>query len=133
MKGEKVVLNGEQALLYVRERRSLADSSNVIRMKRQAQYINALYQTMGERMAADEQFVVDASLQMSEYIVSDRSVTQLQTLAKKLQQYEFLGIKSIEGESKIGKEFIEFYPYEEPLRDMIINLFYEQVEEESKK
>ena len=80
---------------------------------------------MNERIDADDEFVVEASLKMSEYIVSDRSVTQLQTLAEKFNQYEFLGIKDIDGTSKMGAEYIEFYPNEESIKEIIINLFYE--------
>ena len=62
---------------------------------------------------------------MSEYIISDRSVTQLQTLADKFNKYEFKGIESLKGESHIGDEFIEFYPDENSLKSIVIELFYE--------
>lgn len=131
VKGETVRLNGEQALLYVRERQGLADSSNVTRMNRQKQYVNALYALMYERMEADEEFVVEASLKIADYIVSDRSVTQLQAISQKLHQYEFSGIQNIEGEAKQGEEFMEFYPDEKALQDMIVDLFYSSINDES--
>ena len=61
---------------------------------------------------------------MADYIVSDRSVNQLQDLAEKVNEYEFLGSKEIKGESKMGKEFIEFYPDEKALEKLVIELFY---------
>ena len=54
----------------------------------------------------------------------DRSITQLQTLAKKFNQYEFAGIKSIDGENKV-EEFVEFYPDEDSLKKVVVELFYE--------
>ena len=125
VKGDKVTLMGEHALRYVRTRKNLEDSSNSTRMKRQQQYINALYAKTQQVIAEDEKFIVEASLEMSDYIVSDRSVTQLQTLANKFNTYEFLGIKDIQGESKLGDEYIEFYPDEKSVKDITVELFYE--------
>ena len=44
VKGKTVTLMDEHALHYVRTRKDLEDSSNSTRMKRQQQYINALYE-----------------------------------------------------------------------------------------
>jgi len=124
IRGETTTLMGEHALNYVRSRYGLDDSTNSARMKRQQQYINALYEKMTLKMSSDDEFIVEASLKMADYIVSDRSVTQLQTLAEKFEEYEFLGIKNIEGELKHGPEFMEFYPDEDNLKRIVMNLFY---------
>ena len=44
--------------------------------------------------------------------------------AEKFDDYEFLGIREIDGESKLGGEFIEFYPDEESIFSLIIDMFY---------
>ena len=62
---------------------------------------------------------------MADYIISDRSVTQLQEIGKKLNEYEFCGFLGIEGESKKGKEFIEFYPDADSIDKLVIDLFYQ--------
>lgn len=124
VKGEKIKLSGEQALSYVRARKDLEDSSNSARMTRQRQYINALYNAMKSSMDADSEFVARASLEVADYIVSDRSVTQLQTLAEKFNQYEFAGVRDIDGELKLGEEFMEFYPDDKAIEELIIELFY---------
>ena len=124
IKGEKVVLQGEQALTYVRARQGLADSSNSARMKRQQQYVDSLRQSVQESIDSDDEFLVDMFLQLSDYIVSDRSVTQLQALAEKLDQYEFLGIKDIEGTSQIGAQYVEFYPDQACIDEMVFQYFY---------
>ena len=125
IQGQKVTLTGEQALLYVRTRYGLDDSTNSARMQRQKQYMNALYQVTQDRIATDSHFVMDASLSLSDFTVSDRSVTQLQTLAEKFNRYEFTGIEDIAGESRQGTEYMEFYPDEDALMDLVIRLFYQ--------
>lgn len=124
VKGETVVLRGEQALTYVRSRKGLEDSSNIARMRRQQQYIRALFEAFDACVKADKGFIVDASLKIADSIISDRSVTQLQALAKRFADYEFLGIESLAGEIVQGEVFMEFYPNQEALKELIIRLFY---------
>jgi LCP family protein required for cell wall assembly len=125
IKGEEVKLVGDQALVYIRTRYGLEDSTNSTRMIRQRQYVNALYEKFVGCIEADESFVVEATLEMSDYIVSDRSVTQLQELARKFSEYEFIGIESIEGESVVGDEFMEFYADEDSILKIVVDKFYE--------
>ena len=126
--GETVVLRGEHALNYIRARQGLDDSTNIKRMERQRQYLNALYKTAQQRIEEDDGFIVDASIKISDYIISDRSVTQLQSLAQKMNDYKFNGIKTIEGESKAGEQFMEFYPDEEYIKQLVVDLFYDPEE-----
>lgn len=124
IKGQTINLNGEQALHYVRTRFGLEDSTNNTRMQRQRQYINALQTKFLQKVKDDEQFLIDASVELSDCIVSDRSVTQLQELTKKFSEYSFEGIKTIEGENKKGEKFVEFYPNEDSVESLVIDLFY---------
>ncbi len=126
VKGETVTLMGVQALTYVRARAGLEDSSNAARMVRQRQYLNALGKKAQERSAADEDFVADATMEMADYIVSDRSVTQLQELLRKLSTYEFVGMRDIPGETKMGERFLEFYPESAAIEELVVQLFYKQ-------
>ena len=128
VKGEKVTLMGEHALNYVRTRKGLEDSSNSTRMERQKQYLEALYNKTMQCIESDDEFVVNASLAISDYIVSDRSVTQLQEIMEKASSYEFVGIMSLEGESRMGEKFIEFYPDEELLMKTVVDLFFTEKE-----
>ncbi len=125
LKGETVKLTGEQALRYVRTRYGLEDSTNSARMKRQQQFVDALYDQFFSCIEADDAFIVEASTRMADYIVSDRSVTQMQELVKKFQEYEFVGIRSVDGESKHGEEFMEFYPSTEAIDKTVVELFYQ--------
>lgn len=124
-KGQTVTLFGEHALRYVRTRYGLDDSSNNTRMARQKQYLNALYAKVKKLIEQDEEFIVDTSLKMSDYIVSDRSVNRLQELAQKITTYEFCGIKDIEGKTIMGEKYVEFYPDENSTRKLVISLLYQ--------
>ncbi len=128
VKGETVTLVGEHALNYVRTRYGMDDSTNSTRMQRQRQYIEALQKKAVQRAEEDENFVIDATLQMSEHFMSDCSVTVLQDLFDTLSDYEYTGIHSIEGESVVGDKFMEFYPDSEKLSDLVVKLFYEPVQ-----
>ncbi len=123
-KGEKVTLQGEHALTYVRTRYGLEDSSNSTRMQRQRQYLNALYAKAQQRVASDENFIVEASVKMADYLVSDRTVNQLQELAKKLSEYELVEIDSFEGDLHKGEELMEFYPDVNSVQEIVFDLFY---------
>ena len=124
-KGEAVTLMGKHALNYVRTRWGVADSSNVSRMARQKHYRTALYEKTLEKINEDETFIVESSLAISDHIVSDRSVTQLQEIMRKLSSYEFKGIRYIDGENKVGTEWVEFYPEEDSVKELVVELFYD--------
>ncbi len=124
VKGEKVTLMGEQALRYVRSRYGLDDSSNNARMARQQQYINALYQKTLSLMEADEEFALKFADTLDEYVVYDSSNEKMKKFAEKIDEYEFLGIKELKGETKAGERFIEFYPDQDALLNLVIETFY---------
>lgn len=124
IKGEKVTLMGEQALRYVRTRYGLEDSTNNTRMKRQQQYMEALYDKINSRIQTDDEFLLKLVETIDDYVVYDSSDKKILKLAEQFKDYEFLGIREIEGESKLGEEFIEFYPDEKSIWNLVIDLFY---------
>lgn len=124
VKGSTVTLMGEQSLTYVRTRYGLEDSTNEHRMKRQQQYLRALYEKTKETAAQDESFIPTATLKLSDYMASNCTVNQLEDIFGKISSYDFNGIVNIEGESRKGEEFIEFYPDEESLKNLAVVLFY---------
>lgn len=125
VQGQTIILQGEHALHYVRSRYGLENSSNRTRMERQQQYISAFFDKFQQCVESDDEFVVDASLKMADYIISDRSITHLQAIANKFNAYDFAGISNIAGESKLGEQFMEFYPNEDSIKETVIELFYE--------
>lgn len=126
IKGETVTLHGDHALTYVRERYGLEDSSNSTRMVRQRQYMTAVYDKAMLEIENDDNFVIEASSKLADYIVSDRSVNQLQEIAKKLSQYKFTEIETIEGESVVKDGLMEFRPDADSIDKIVFELFYKK-------
>lgn len=124
IKGETVTLMGQHALNYVRTRYGMEDSSNETRMIRQRQYIKALYEKAFDKVQNDEEFIVDASVKMSDYVVSNYTATRLQELFKKVSDYRFKEIRYLEGESVVGDKFMEFTPDEDSVKKVVVDLFY---------
>lgn len=129
VQGKEVTLRGELALRYVRSRSGLEDNTNRHRMERQRQYMNALYEQLSARYAEDSGFGLRALLKVADYMVSDCTLSALSDLLDEASSYSFVGIDTIEGESIVGERFMEFYPDEEKLQQLILSLFYEPLAE----
>jgi len=123
VKGQKVTLRGNQALTYVRTRYGLEDSANSTRMQRQQQYIQALYEKVVAAKESDDTFLIQLVDAVDDYVAYDSSDKKMQAFAEKFGAYEFLGITELQGEAKTG-EFLEFYPDEDKLWEMVIEMFY---------
>ncbi len=124
VKGREVTLRGEHALNYVRSRYGLDDSTNNRRMERQRQYLEALYRKTVECLEEDEDFIVDSASKLTSDLVSDCSASRLQSIAEKIADYKFAGIRDIEGETVMGETYLEFHPDAESIKETVVELFY---------
>lgn len=122
--GETVTLTKDNALTFVRSRQGLDDSTNANRMSRQQEFLSSFFDAFGEKAKSDDNFIVDASLKLSEYMVSNYTANQLENLIENLDNYEFSGIYEIDGELKVGEEFLEFYADEKSIDKLVLDLFY---------
>ena len=129
VQGETVTLQGQQALTYVRSRGGMEDSSNLHRMERQRQYLAALQQQLKAAVQQEDGFTLDALLQLNEYMVSDCTVNQLSDLGNSLAAYQVGDILATPGDAQEGEEFIEFTVDEAALQQLVMDVFYEPVEE----
>lgn len=129
VQGETVTLKGQQALTYVRSRGGLEDSSNLHRMERQRQYLAALQQQLKAAVQQEDGFTLDALLQLNEYMVSDCTVNQLSDLGDSLATYQVSDILTTPGDAQEGEEFMEFTVDEDALQQLVMDVFYEPVEE----
>lgn len=126
--GTSYTLMGDEALSFVRARMSVSDGTNISRMKRQQQYLQAL----SEKLMAvpeddDKAFILKLTSALSDYMQSDCSVTQLDKLFDKGQAYANEGFFSIKGKDVEGERFMEFYPDEAALTELVRDVFYEKV------
>ncbi|NCB93992.1 MAG: hypothetical protein EOM40_15745 [Clostridia bacterium] len=127
--GATITLTGDLALAYVRTRYGLEDSSNLRRMERQRQYLSELQNTLSANMTSDDTILLDILDAVSPYMTSDCTVNQLSRLYDRLKLYVDSGFLSIDGEAKESEEFMEFYPDEAALKQLVVEQFYTPLEE----
>lgn len=124
-KGETVTLKGEDALVYVRGRKGAGDQTNLSRMKRQEQYMSAMIDNLIASAKADPDFLTKLTFQLGDSFQTDYSVSQLQKLADTLINATIAPFRTIDGEAKLGEEFMEFYVNETDLKKTVQELFYQ--------
>ena len=126
-KGEEVTLKGDQALMYVRFRKGVGDQTNLSRMERQRQYLNAFYGKLMEANKKVDGFLTSTLLKVNDDFESDCTVNQLDALSDILETCTVNPIVYMEGEAVEGDEFMEFYVDEESRQETVLSLFYEKM------
>ena len=94
-----------------------------VRAKRQEKFFEAVTQKFTEKLEANEEFNLSASLALKEYVVSLRSLSQYKSLAQKILSYDYIVIDTIDGE----KNDAGFVADENSLKQTVIDLFYKQI------
>lgn len=129
IQGEKVLLSGEQALTYIRGRANVGDQTNLSRMNRQRQYMAAFAEKIKNEYESNNELVLNAYNAITDYIVTDCSITVLSDTAERLSEYEIKEIITPEGEIVESNEFIEFHADDEKLIELVISLFYDEIKQ----
>ena len=129
VQGKDITLQGQQALTFVRNRMGVADQTNLSRMNRQREYLNALYRQLSAKLKTEDGFAARLASKLSDYTVSDLTTTELSNMADRMKDYPFTAIYTIRGEAVVGEEFMEFYTDEADLQDLVIRLFFRRMEE----
>lgn len=124
IQGETMTLKGQQALHYVRARGNMEDSSNLHRMERQRQYLQALREQISVAQQKDTSFFSKAVTKVADYLVSDLTGNQMSLISERLNGFTFTGFETLPGEAVKGDEFMEFYVDEEALMETEIRLFF---------
>ena len=127
--GETITLKGNQALAYVRGRTSVADGSNLNRMKRQRDYIRKFIDNY-DQQSQSVGFVETSITLVSDYSVTDMPLEKLSEIAGLFSEYELLDVSTMEGELSYENEFVEFYPDPVALTEQLIELLYIPEKEE---
>lgn len=124
--GKTVTLWGLQALEYVQARRGLEDPSNLRRMERQRQYLEALQEQLLSCAAEDEDFAASALLELNEYLVSDYSVERMSDLLERVENCGVTEYRTLEGEAVRNGTYMEYHVDEDAVREMVMEIFYEE-------
>lgn len=125
VKGKTVVLKGQEALNYVRGRHGAGDQTNISRMKRQEQYMSALIERLIATAKKDPDLLTELTLSLGDSFQTDYAVNQLQKLADWLLEAKIEDLVTIDGEAKVGQEFMEFYLDQSSLEKVVNSLFYQ--------
>lgn len=128
--GELVHLMGDSAYDYLHNRDTKSDESARRRLERQKQYIEAYAGKAVEQMKSDITLPVKLYNALSKYMVTDITVDEVSYLATQAAGYHFSmeNIYSLAGETVQGESYEEFYVDEEALYELILKVFYEEVE-----
>lgn len=123
VQGEKMTLDGEKALTYVRSRHHIDDQTNIARMARQRQFLAALEEKLKQQ---DAQFAATAYAALSDYMVTDIASGTASQIGEKLKQYRQLDVLTIEGENVIENGYWAYHLDETSRMKTILQLFYEK-------
>ena len=126
--GAKLTLTDQQAEYFVRARTTLGETNgnNIARMERQNTFLESWKAKAKAKLDADPAFSLELIADLGDYMLTDMDLNRLSELSGYLAEYENLGRVKLDGESKMGTEFLEFYPDEETLKKTIIDLFYQE-------
>lgn len=129
--GEAVHLKGNYAYRYVQYRNINDFGSADLRLARQKQYLTAFVAQAKAAIKEDTGIISQLYNDILPYMVTNVTFDEIAYLAPEVVNYSLNanGIRTIPGETVMGDEFEEYYVDEDGLYDLIINVFYKEVEE----
>ncbi len=122
--GTTVHLEGDQAERYVRYRDTSVFNGIEDRMKRQVEYITSMISAMRAQGGTELYDIISPYL--GSEVVTDMSAEELNALSS----YEYLTdeVQYLPGEEVMGEVYEEYYIDEDALQDLLISIFYTEVE-----
>jgi LCP family protein required for cell wall assembly len=129
-KGKTTTLKGKGAFWYVKYRSTKEFDSNGSRLKRQKQYLNAFIGAAKTTIKKKPSYVINLYNSLAPYMTTDVGIDEAAYLATMVLGYDFDmdNIITLDGETVQGVYYEEFYPDEDSLKRLVIDLFYEEVE-----
>ena len=129
--GEQVHLMGEDAYTFVQYRDIKLAQSAEGRLARQKQYLQAFITQAKSAMREDMTLPLSLYELVTPYMVTDISADEAVYLAAQALSYSFDAgdIYTLEGEVVMGEKYEEFYQDDTALYELILQVFYEEVEE----
>ena len=104
----------------------LEEPTNISRMDRQLTYLTAWKTLAVQNMNADPGFAINLIGDLSNYMVTDMDLGKLSDMASYLSEYESLGIIKLDGDSRKGEEYMEFYAYDTSIKEAVLSLYYNE-------
>ncbi len=128
--GAFVHLYDSSAYDYVHYRNTDVYESARLRLARQKQFLSLYIAKLKERVKQDITLPIQVYQMIDKYMVTNVSADQAAYLATQLVDYSFDGenIYTLEGTTVTGEEYEEFYPDKDALKDLMIQIFYQEVD-----
>lgn len=130
--GNTLTLSGRQALHYVQERQMDADElgANNLRMDRQKQFLTAFVDKVTKELKKDITKGIDLYNIALNHMITSISMDEVTYLSTLILDYNFTekDMVSVEGELQKEGKYEEFIIDEEALYELIIEIFYKEVE-----
>ncbi len=121
----EVTLNGNQAFNFVQNRKNVGAQMNVSRMERQKSYIRGFMDALGGKLKSAS-FVTDTYAKIEDHIVTNTTVSGLNSMLSRYADYTLEEIVTPEGENLQVNGYMEFHADEEKLTDLTLRLFYSE-------
>jgi LCP family protein required for cell wall assembly len=130
IQGNTITLQGELALDYVMGRDVSVFESSRGRLRRQKQYLELFVQQTKEVVKKNPSVILDLYQNLASEMVTDVSLDEVAYLASILPEYSFTAenVITLEGETVMGEKYEEFYVDKDKLAEMILRIFYREVE-----
>lgn len=130
IEGSSLHLMGENAFWYVKYRNTDIFGSADMRLDRQKQYLNSFIDAAKQSVHKDASVVIDLYQAVKPQMVTDVSLDEAVYLAPILADYEYDAddFYTLQGETVMGEQYEEFYPDEDSMFEMILDIFYEKVQ-----
>lgn len=128
--GEQVHLMGKDAYWYVKYRDITLEESARRRLNRQKQYLVAYIAQAKEAFKSDVTLPITLYNSISKYMTTDITIDEVAYLAGNAAGYTFSeeNLITIPGHTDLSGRFEEFYPEEDAVKDIIVEIFYEPLE-----
>ncbi len=123
VRGAEILLKGQSALQFVRYRDIELLDSNISRMGRHREYLEAFSQAAKDALAENADLAADAFRAAEPFLCTDLSVENISDITRWLQEYRLEPTLTPEGEYVMGEEFAEFYVDEVSLWDCVRTAF----------
>ena len=130
-KGEKVHLMGDMAFAYLHERDVTHAGSADLRQQRHKEYLGAFVKKARSIVRDNPLLLTSLYDAVSKQMITDISAQEVFFLSTVTSGYDFdsKSFYTMEGVTTVGPYFEEFYPDDDALMQLMIDIFYEKVGE----
>lgn len=128
-KGAVVTLDDSNVKDFLQHRDTAADFSNEGRIERQQAYVTAYVDLLKNRLASEPDQLWQEIGQMNDYLQTSITKNKYLSLARLLEKVSFTDADYYRptGKDSAGELHDEFYVDEDALRQLVIDLFYEEI------